>query len=132
MRNPTRKTVVIVDDSASIRREVKAILEKESFIVREAGSGFGLFSIIDEYGVLADIILMDLTLNEEYGFDLVSKLRSLDRFKNIPVIMLTQHSDRDSVSMAKLLGVQGYIIKPINSHLLIERIKKVLEESTMA
>jgi PleD family two-component response regulator len=130
MENSARKTIVIVDDSASIRKEVKAVLEKNSFAVREAGSGFGLFSIIDEYGVLADMILMDVVLNEEDGFDLVTKLRNVERFRNIPVIMLTQRSDRDSVTMAKLLGVQGYIIKPIDPGLLLERVRKALEEGT--
>jgi len=129
MENAAGKTIVIVDDSTSIRREVKAILEKELFIVREAGSGFGLFSIVDEYGALADLILMDLSLNEEDGFELVSKLRNLDRFKNIPVIMLTTHADKDNVLMAKMLGVQGYIIKPIDPRLLVERVNKVLEAS---
>lgn len=129
MENSINKTIVIVDDSPSIRKEVKAVLENNSFVVREAGSGFGLFSIIDEYGILADMILMDLTLNEEDGFDLVTKLRSVERFRNIPVIMLTQHSDRESVATARLLGVQGYIVKPVNPRLLIERVMKVLEES---
>ncbi len=129
MENSINKTIVIVDDSPSIRKEVKAVLENNSFVVREAGSGFGLFSIIDEYGVLADMILMDLTLNEEDGFDLVTKLRSVERFRNIPVIMLTQHSDRESVATARLLGVQGYIVKPVNPRLLIERVIKVFEES---
>lgn len=123
-----RKNVLVVDDSASIRKAVKAILEKEGYSVREAGSEFGMFSSIDQYGQLADIILMDLTLNEEYGFDLVGKLRNVDRFKNIPVIILTQHSDRENVSMAKMLGVQGYIVKPVNPSLLVERVKSVLEE----
>jgi two-component system, chemotaxis family, chemotaxis protein CheY len=131
MENGRKKQVLVVDDSASIRLEVKAILEKEGYSVREAGSEFGMFNSIDRYGQLVDIILMDLTLNEEYGFDLIGKLRNVERLKNIPVVMLTNHSDRESVSMAKMLGVQGYIIKPINSIFLVERVKAILEECSL-
>lgn len=127
MFNLIGKVVLVVDDSPSIRREVRAILEKEGFTVREAGTEFGMFSSIDEYGALADIILMDLSLNDTSGFELVNKIRVMDRFRKIPIIMLTQHSDRDNVMKAKIIGVQGYIVKPINSLLLIERIRQVLD-----
>ncbi len=122
------KTVLIVDDSPSIRREVRVILQKEGLTVREAGTEFGMFNCIDEYGVLADIILMDLSLNEANGFELVNKIRTVTRFRDIPIVMLTQHSDRDNVTKAKLIGVKGYIVKPVNPNLLIERLRKILEE----
>jgi PleD family two-component response regulator len=122
------KVVLIVDDSSSIRKAVRAILEKEGFTVREAGSEFGLFGTLVEYGVTADIILMDLTINETNGFELVKKVRNTERFKHIPIIMLTQHSDRTNVTMAKNLDVQGYIVKPVNAQMLVERIEQVLNE----
>ncbi len=129
MSDLTGKVVLVVDDSSSIRREVNVILQKEGFTVREAGSEFGTFNSMVEYGVLVDIILMDLSLNDENGFDLVDKIRAVDRFKEIPVIMLTQHSDRVNVVKAKKMGIQGYIVKPINPHILIERIGQVLGET---
>lgn len=122
------KVVLIVDDSSSIRRAVRAILEKEGFTVREAGSEFGLFGTLIEYGIMADIILMDLTINETNGFELVKKVRNTDRFRHIPIIMLTQHSDRTNVTIAKNLDVAGYIVKPVNAQLLVERIEQVLNE----
>jgi PleD family two-component response regulator len=123
------KVALIVDDSPSIRRAVRAILEKEGFTVREAGSEYGLFCNLIEYGVAVDIILMDLSINEDNGFELVEKVRSTERFRHIPIIMLTQHSDRTNVIKAKDLDVQGYIVKPVNARLLIERMEKALDES---
>lgn len=120
------KVVLVVDDSSSIRREVRVILQKEGFTVREAGTEFGAINSILEYGVLVDIILMDLSLNDVNGFDLVDKIRAVEKFKEIPIIMLTQHSDRVNVVKAKKMGIQGYIVKPINPHILIERIGQVL------
>ena len=130
MFNSSGKVVLVVDDSPSIRKEVKAILEKEGFTVREAGTEFGMFSNIDEYGVLADIIIMDLSLNDTNGFELVNKIRVLDRFRDIPIIMLTQHSDKENVLKAKIIGVQGYIVKPINPLILLHKINKVLADSS--
>ena len=121
----SKKIVLVVDDSPSIRREVKVILEKDGYTVREAGSEFGMLSSIEEYGIKADMVLMDLTLNDESGFDLVNRLRAADKYRNIPVIILTEHSDRDNVFMAKMVGVQGYIVKPIKADLLRERIRSV-------
>ena len=128
MSNIFKKNVLIVDDSVSIRREVRLILEKEGYTVREAGSGFGMLNCIDEYGILVDIILMDLTLNDEYGFDLITKIRNVNRFKDIPVVIITQHSDRENVELARMIGVNGYIVKPINPHMLLERVRNVLKE----
>ncbi|OGO80892.1 MAG: hypothetical protein A2Y21_02260 [Clostridiales bacterium GWC2_40_7] len=121
----TKKIILVVDDSPSIRREVKVILEKDGYTVREAGSEFGMLSSIEEYGIKADMVLMDLTLNDESGFDLVNRLRAADKYRNIPVIILTEHSDRDNVFMAKMVGVQGYIVKPIKADILRERIRSI-------
>ena len=122
-----KKSILIVDDSASIRKEVKMILEKEGYSVREAGSEFGMFNSIAQYGELVDVILMDLTLNAECGLDLIAKIKGASRYKDIPVVMLTQHSNKESVEMAMLVGVQGYIVKPIEPRILIEKIKRVLD-----
>lgn len=128
MADRSEKIILIVDDSPSIRREVKAILGKEGFTVREAGTEFGMFNCIDEYGVLADVIIMDVSLSETDGFELVDKIRAFDKLKDIPVIMLTQYSNKQNVLKAKNMGIQGYIVKPINPSLLIERVKKALIE----
>ena len=121
------KVILVVDDSPSIRREVKAILENEGYSVREAGSEFGMMSAIEEYGVKADLVLMDLTLNDANGFELVGKLRAADKYRYIPVIILTEHSNRENVVIAKKLGVQGYIVKPVKADLLKERIRNTFD-----
>jgi DNA-binding response OmpR family regulator len=123
------KVALIVDDSPSIRRAVRAMLEKEGFAVREAGSEFGFFGSLLEYGVMADIILMDLSINEENGLELVKKVRNTEKFRHMPIIMLTQSSDRESVLRARDLDVQGYIVKPVNAQQLVERIEKALDGS---
>lgn len=124
-----KKVVLIVDDSPSIRREVKVILEKSDYYIRASGSEFGMMNSIIEYGKMVDLILMDLTLNEEFGLDLIENLKAFPKYANIPVIVLTEHADRDNVEKAKILGVKGYLRKPINAELLLNKVNEVLKNS---
>lgn len=126
MSNNRRIIILIVDDSVSIRKSVRVILEKEGYYVREAGSEFGIMNKIEEYGEITDLILMDITLNEQDGFDLVGKLRKNEKHQNIPIIMLTQHSDRDHVLSALVVGVQGYLVKPVKPDILLEKIREIM------
>lgn len=118
--------VLVVDDSPSIRFQVKAILEKEGYTVRLAGNELGMLNFVDEYGELADLVIMDLNLNQANGFELILKLRSIKRYENIPVIILTEQADKESVATARKLSIKNYIAKPIDAELLRERIKKIL------
>ncbi|KAB3527131.1 response regulator [Alkaliphilus serpentinus] len=120
------KIVLIVDDSPAIRRQVSLILNKAKIVVREAGSEFGMLNAIEEYGKLAEVIIMDLTLKNESGFDLITKLKEYPQYSNIPILVLTEHAEVDKVLMARNLGVKGYLKKPIDVDELLERVKALL------
>ncbi len=126
MESNGKKIILIVDDSLSIRQSIRVILEKAGYVVREAGSEFGMMNAIDEYGKIVNAILMDITLNQQDGLELVGKLRSTEKHNDIPVIMLTQHSDREHVSYAKSIGVQGYLVKPVQPSVLLDKLRAVL------
>lgn len=125
MLNP-KKTVLIVDDSLSIRKQVMLILEKIDIAVREAGSRFGMMNAIQEYGKNVDLIIMDLTLKQEHGFDLIAELKATPEYKNIPIVVLTEHADTEHVLSAKKLGVNGYIKKPIQGNELTRQVQILL------
>lgn len=121
------KRILIVEDSISFRQIIKTMLKDTGIIISEAGSEFGMYNLIDEYGKLVDVIIMDLSLKYENGLNLIEKLRETDRYKNIPVIIITQHTSKRYVFEAKKLGVKHYIKKPINKSILIERITEVFK-----
>lgn len=129
MQTSRKPIILVVDDSPSIRAQVKAILEREGYAVRVAGTEIGMLNSIDEYGELSDVILMDLNLNQAHGFDLISKLNQFEQYKHIPVIVLTEQVDKGNVSIARAMGVKDYIAKPVNADLLKERIKNILSRS---
>ena len=121
------KRVMIVEDSHTVRYEVKLILKKIGIVLVEVANGMGMFNVIEEYGKSVELIIMDLTLKQENGLDLIESLKSRDKFKDIPVLILTEHANVENVLRAKELGVVGYLRKPIQKDELIGRVKSLLE-----
>jgi two-component system, chemotaxis family, chemotaxis protein CheY len=126
---PVEKKVMIVEDSHTVRYEVKIILDKIGVTLVEVANGMGMFNVIEEYGKSVDLIIMDLTLKKENGFDLIRQLREMDKYKEIPVLILSEHANKDNVLLAKELGVLGYLRKPIQKDELIDRVKSIINKN---
>lgn len=118
--------VLIVEDSSAIRFEVKLILKQHKIILLEAGHEKGMFENIEENNIPVDLIIMDITLKFENGFDLIKKVKSIGKYKDIPILVLSEHADISYVIEAKKLNVEGYIKKPINPTDFINKIKSIL------
>ena len=118
------KIILIVDDSVAIRKQVRVLLEREGCVVREAGSEIGMLNALEEYGQKTHLVLMDLNLNTANGFDLIGKMRTVEAYREIPVMILTEYADRENVTIARLAGVKGYLVKPIEPVLLLDRIRQ--------
>lgn len=121
------KKILIIEDSSTMRLKLKMMLEKEGATLVEAGSEWGMFAKIYEYGVLVDLIIMDLVLSSEDGLKLISKLKEAPLYKDIPVIILTEKVEVDSILAAKELGIKNYLRKPIKKEALISRIINALD-----
>ena len=121
------KRVMIVEDSHTVRYEVKLLFEKIGIELVEVANGFGMLNVIEEYGKRVDLVIMDLILKRESGFDLIKRLRDSEKYGNIPVLVLTEHADRENVLKAKELGVNGYIRKPIQKVEFLDRVRKALK-----
>ncbi|MDP4090239.1 MAG: response regulator [Bacillota bacterium] len=121
------KKVLIVEDSRTMRLQLKMMLKQEGVELVEVGNEWGMFSRIDEYGSVADLIIMDLVLSSENGLDLIRKLKSSTRYASIPIIILTEKADLPTILMAKELGIKDYLRKPIKKAELISRINNALE-----
>lgn len=120
------KKIMIVEDSHTVRYEVRLILDKLGVTLVEVANGLGMFNVVEEYGKQVDLIIMDLTLKRENGFDLIEQLREIEKYKEIPVLILTEHANKENVIKAKHLGVNGYLRKPIQKDELIERVSTIL------
>lgn len=124
----TEKRVVVVDDCTMTRTVLKNLLNGYGIKVSEASNETGLFNVLFEYGVVADLVIMDLTLGSDIGgYELICKMRDVKAYKDIPAIVLTSSSYKQDVMLGKLIGVADYIIKPYDEEDLIKRVKKVLK-----
>lgn len=118
---------MIVEDSKTVKLQVKLILGKLGINLVEVANEWAMFKKIEEYGKVVDLIIMDLVLKSEDGLDLIKKLREDKRYKNIPILVLTEQADVDNVMKAKDLGIKHYLRKPIKREKLVERITKIFE-----
>lgn len=121
-----RVRFLVVDDSSAMRRIVVAALTElgyRNFL--EAGNGDEALAQLAAHPV--DMVLCDHNMPGMTGMDLLSRLRSEERFHKLPFIMITAEANRDLVVEAVKLGVSNYIIKPFASDVLGRKIRQTLE-----
>lgn len=126
--NPKR--ILIVEDSLTVVEQMRLFLRNENYKVTHAGSEFGMYQMIEEYGKVVDLIIMDLTLKNENGLDLIDNLRKNEKYSKLPVIVVTEHAQVDFILRAKELQVSDYIRKPITKETFIKRIERTISQST--
>ena len=118
------KTVLSVDDSASIRQMVKLTLSGAGYNVVQAGDGAEGLAKAKEAPV--DLVVTDLNMPVMNGLGLIRELRKLPAYKGVPIIFLTTESDAAMKAEAKSAGATGWITKPFQQEQLVTVVKKVL------
>ena len=120
-----RKIVFMVDDDVTILTIGKNVLAK-FYDVFTMNSGTRMMKMLEE--IMPDIILLDVEMPGDSGYDLIKVLKEEKRTQDIPVILLTAKSDSDSESRGLSLGAADYIIKPFSPPLLLERLEAHLKK----
>ncbi len=118
------KTIMTVDDSASIRQMVAFTLKQSGCTVVEAVDGRDALNKLSAQKV--DMLLTDLNMPNLDGIGLIKGVRSGTLNKFIPIIMLTTESQDSRKAEGKAAGATGWIVKPFKPEQLIAVIKKVL------
>ncbi len=114
--------VLIIEDDSSIREGLKFYLEQEHYEVLNAKDGASSLSILQN-NLDTSIILLDINLPDENGFELFNKLKKI---VNIPIIFLTANDLEVSIVRGLDMGADDYITKPFKARELVSRIKTVL------
>ena len=116
--------IVIVEDDAVIRQELKLLLENALYQVTALSD----FSDVASYvlDILPDLVLLDLNLPEESGFDICTKIRAASE---VPVIFVTSLTDSMDELTGILKGGDDYITKPFQAPILLARIAAVLKRT---
>ncbi len=118
-----RKKILIVDDSEFIRKVISFALEGKYEIVT-AENGLHALEIL--YNNKIDLIISDIIMPVMDGYEFVKRIKKEDSLKDIPVIILTTESYKDTKKEFKKLGISDYIVKPVDSDILLEIVDKYL------
>ncbi len=106
----TQHTVMVVDDSLTVRRVTQRLLTREGYQVILAKDGIDALEQLQS--VTPDVMLVDIEMPRMDGFDLTRNVRSDSRTSHIPIIMITSRTADKHRNYAKELGVNEYFGKP--------------------
>jgi two-component system chemotaxis response regulator CheY len=119
------KTVLIVDDSSSLRIVVKMALQRAGYEVLEAGDGKeGLAQL--EKAAKVHLIVSDVNMPNMDGITFVSHVKQHARHKFTPVIMLTTEGQDEKKQAGKAAGAKAWIVKPFNPPQLLDAVSKLI------
>lgn len=118
------KTIMTVDDSASVRQMVAFTLKEAGYGVVEACDGKDALSKLTGRNV--HMVLTDLNMPQLDGIGLIRAVRENPEHKFIPIVMLTTESQNEKKQEGKQAGATGWIVKPFNPDQLLAVVKKVL------
>lgn len=119
------KVIMTVDDSTSVRQMVSFTLKRAGFEVIEAVDGQDAVNQLNN-GTTIDMMITDLNMPNMDGITLIKQIRTMPKFKFIPIVMLTTESQGDKKQAGKSAGATGWIVKPFKPDQLIGVINKVL------
>lgn len=120
------KKILIIEDDSFLQYLETGKLEKEGYKVVTASSGEEALVKINEPEI--DMILLDLILPSFDGFEILKKVRSIEKLKNTPVIVFSNLSEEKDVKKSKELGANDFMVKSnFTLDELIKHINKILK-----
>ena len=119
------RRILVVDDEARMRKLVKDFLANKGFYVEEAGDGE---EAVDKFFAQKDIalVLLDVMMPKMDGWEVLKTIR---KYSQVPVIMLTARSEERDELQGFSLGVDEYISKPFSPKILVARVEAILRRS---
>ena len=124
------KVALIVDDSFTIRHQVKLLLKKNNISVLEAYDEKSMVNYLYVNNKPVDIIIMDLGLKETTGYDLMDIIRGKNDHVHTPIIVLTGDGKKQTVLSVVKYNISYYVVKPIKPQDLLGKVAMALEKGT--
>ena len=120
-------TILIVDDSRTMRAMVRVALEESRHQVVEAADGHAALAVLAE--APADLVITDINMPEMDGLSLVRKLRADGRHRGTPILILTTETSNAVKQTGREAGATGWIIKPFHPEQLRQAVLHVLQQT---
>lgn len=125
-----RPVVMVVDDSITMRKVSARVLEREGYEVATAKDGMDALEQVNER--VPDVILLDLEMPRMDGYEFAGYMRADDRFKSVPIIVITSRMGEKHRARAFEIGVNRYLGKPYQEADMLKAVEELLEERRLA
>jgi CheY-like chemotaxis protein len=119
--------ILIVDDSVSVRKALERLLAPRQYTVLSASSAEHAMELVAND--VPQLIIADVVMPNMNGFELTARLKSLDRFRNVPVLLISGIVDAAVTAQAKEAGAEGVVSKPFTPEDLFPRIDAALQKA---
>lgn len=116
--------ILIVDDDASARETMVALLEKEHYQLELAQDGFQALRMLEI--LQPDLILLDVMMPGMDGFEVCRRIRSTPQLAEVPIIILTALDDRESLLQGIEAGADDFLHKPVDRQELVARVRTII------
>ena len=118
------RTILVVDDSTTIRQVISFCLQEAGYQVIESMDGKDALEKLEKSQV--DLLLTDLYMPKMNGLELAKVVRASIKHKFIPILILTTESQISLKEEGKAIGVTGWFVKPFEPEQLVKVVKRVL------
>lgn len=119
-----KKTILIVDDSSSLRKVVNIALSEAGYSVLEASDGKEGLAQLD--GKKIHLIVSDVNMPNMDGISMVKAVKKHPQYKFTPIIMLTTESQNDIMQQGKEAGAKAWLVKPFKPQQMIGAVSKLV------
>jgi len=113
------KTVLVVDDSSTVRQQVSLALKQAGFDIVEAADGAeGIAHVSGNRAI--DMVVCDVNMPNVNGIEMVEQVKAKPRHAKLPIVMLTTEGSPSLIRRAKEAGAVGWIVKPFDASQLVQ------------
>jgi len=122
------KTIMIIDDSATMLLSLHGILSKAGFTVAQAHSGEEAVATL-KAGLRPAMVITDFNMGAMNGIEVVRQVRRLPGLQFTPLVLLTTESQRDRRDEARSAGATGWLVKPVQAEALLQVVRQLVPGS---
>lgn len=122
-------TIMVVDDSVTVRKVTSRVLERNGYKVLLAKDGVDAITQLQEH--TPDLMLLDIEMPRMDGFEVATQVRHDERLKDMPIIMITSRTGQKHRDRAMSIGVNEYLGKPFQEAGLLEAIQQFIKRNTL-
>ncbi len=118
--------VLVVDDDEAVRHLIECLLGEPEYSIHQAGNGTEAIEILKRVNV--DLIILDLLLPGKHGLDICSIIRGIDKFRNIPIMIITAvYTKSRYYHQSREYGADAFVTKPFEVDTFISQVSRLLK-----